>query len=145
MDDFGDKITKVQRAGLSADLPSPAETWDKSKLYITEPFAKRGELDQGILRFTWLSLEARRARLRHRSARRHADRLLPGSFQDLHEDVRPDLPSAAPRIAAGMAAARDGALPRRKANDSRRWPQLLGAPTSPPSSRSRSVRCGPRC
>ena len=56
VDDFGDKIVKVQRTGISADLPSPAETWTKSKLYITEPFAKRGELDQGILRFTWLSL-----------------------------------------------------------------------------------------
>ena len=57
VDDFGDKIVKVQRAGISADLPSPGETWDKSKLYITQPFAKRGELDQGILRFTWLSLK----------------------------------------------------------------------------------------
>ena len=56
VDDFGDKIVKVRRAGISADLPSPAETWTRSKLYITEPFAKRGELDQGILRFTWLSL-----------------------------------------------------------------------------------------
>ena len=56
VDDFGDKIVKVQRTGISADLPSPSETWDKSKLYITQPFAKRGELDQGILRFTWLSL-----------------------------------------------------------------------------------------
>ena len=27
-----------------------------SKLYIVEPFAKRGEADQGILRFTWYSL-----------------------------------------------------------------------------------------
>jgi len=56
VDDFGDKMTKVQRVGLSADLPSPSETWVKSKLYITEPLAKRGELDQGMLRFTWLSL-----------------------------------------------------------------------------------------
>ncbi len=56
VDDFGDKIVKVQRTGISSDLPSPTETWTKSKLYITEPFAKRGELDQGILRFTWLSL-----------------------------------------------------------------------------------------
>jgi len=56
IDDFGDKITKVQRVGLSPDLPSPIETWEKSKLYILHPFAKRGELDQGILRFTWLSL-----------------------------------------------------------------------------------------
>ncbi len=56
VDDFGDKMTKIERKGVSADLPSPSETWDKSKLYITQPFAKRGELDQGILRFTWLSL-----------------------------------------------------------------------------------------
>jgi nitrate/nitrite transport system permease protein len=57
VDDFGDKIVKVQRTGLAADLPSPSETWTRSKLYITEPLAKRGELDQGILRFTWLSLK----------------------------------------------------------------------------------------
>jgi nitrate/nitrite transport system permease protein len=40
----------------ATDLPSPARTWEVSKPYITEPFAKRGELDQGILRFTWYSL-----------------------------------------------------------------------------------------
>ena len=57
VDDFGDKVIKVQRVGLSADLPSPAETWTKSKPYIAQPFAKRGELDQGILSFTWLSLK----------------------------------------------------------------------------------------
>jgi nitrate/nitrite transport system permease protein len=56
VDDFGDKIKVTKRAGLSADLPTPVETWTASKLYITEPFAKRGELDQGILRFTWMSL-----------------------------------------------------------------------------------------
>lgn len=38
------------------NLPTPAKTWEVSKLYITEPFAKRGEMDQGILRFTWNSL-----------------------------------------------------------------------------------------
>ena len=27
-----------------------------SRPYVVEPFAKRGELDQGILRFTWYSL-----------------------------------------------------------------------------------------
>ncbi len=37
-------------------LPSPETTWEKSRLYVVEPFAKRGELDQGILRFTWYSL-----------------------------------------------------------------------------------------
>lgn len=56
-DDFGDPITKVTRVGVSSDLPSPAETWKASARYIVEPFAKRGELDQGILAFTWLSLK----------------------------------------------------------------------------------------
>src|SRR5438045_4110341 len=37
-------------------LPSPMKTWEVSRPYIVEPFAKRGELDQGILRFTWYSL-----------------------------------------------------------------------------------------
>jgi nitrate/nitrite transport system permease protein len=43
-------------AVLSTNLPSPAKTWDASRPYVLEPFAKRGELDQGILRFTWHSL-----------------------------------------------------------------------------------------
>jgi nitrate/nitrite transport system permease protein len=38
------------------NLPSPSRTWEVSRLYIMEPFEKRGELDQGILRFTWYSL-----------------------------------------------------------------------------------------
>jgi nitrate/nitrite transport system permease protein len=37
-------------------LPSPYATWKASKLYIMNPLEKRGELDQGILRFTWYSL-----------------------------------------------------------------------------------------
>jgi nitrate/nitrite transport system permease protein len=41
---------------VSKDLPSPAQAWRESRLYIQEPFAYRGELDQGILRFTVLSL-----------------------------------------------------------------------------------------
>jgi nitrate ABC transporter, permease protein len=38
------------------ELPSPARTWTNSKDYILKPFEKRGEMDQGILRFTWYSL-----------------------------------------------------------------------------------------
>ena len=41
---------------FAQNLPSPMKTWEVSKPYIVEPFAKRGELDQGILRFTWYSL-----------------------------------------------------------------------------------------
>ena len=55
-DGFGDMTTKVERQGISPNLPDPKATWEKSLPYITEPFAKRGELDQGILRFAWLSL-----------------------------------------------------------------------------------------
>lgn len=55
-DDWGDTVTLTKRHGLSADLPTPAETWHASREYVLQPFAKRGELDQGILRFTWLSL-----------------------------------------------------------------------------------------
>ncbi|HET9362582.1 MAG TPA: nitrate ABC transporter permease [Vicinamibacterales bacterium] len=41
---------------LVQDLPSPARTWEESKLYILEPLAKRGETDQGILRLAYYSL-----------------------------------------------------------------------------------------
>ena len=40
----------------ATNLPSPLKTWQSSRDYILEPFAKRGEMDQGILRFTWYSL-----------------------------------------------------------------------------------------
>jgi nitrate/nitrite transport system permease protein len=43
-------------ASWAPSLPSPMKTWEISKPYILEPFEKRGELDQGILRFTWYSL-----------------------------------------------------------------------------------------
>ncbi len=38
------------------DLPSPLRTWEESKLYVLEPFAKRGESDQGILLLASYSL-----------------------------------------------------------------------------------------
>lgn len=38
------------------ELPSPLKTWEKSREYVLKPFEKRGEMDQGILRFTWYSL-----------------------------------------------------------------------------------------
>jgi nitrate/nitrite transport system permease protein len=39
-----------------ADLPSPSETWTESKLYLLEPFEKRGEMDQGIGLLAYYSL-----------------------------------------------------------------------------------------
>jgi len=50
-------IWSLASATFAKDLPSPGKAWEDSRLYITEPFAYRGELDQGILRFTWLSLQ----------------------------------------------------------------------------------------
>ena len=38
------------------DLPSPLRTWEESKLYILEPLAKRGEMDQGIVLLAYYSL-----------------------------------------------------------------------------------------
>jgi len=47
-------------AGVSStvakDLPSPAKTWEESKLYVMDPWEKRGEMDQGILRMAFYSL-----------------------------------------------------------------------------------------
>jgi nitrate/nitrite transport system permease protein len=41
---------------VSKDLPSPMKTWEESKIYITAPWEKRGEMDQGILRMAAYSL-----------------------------------------------------------------------------------------
>ena len=38
------------------DLPSPLRTWEESRLYVMEPLAKRGEMDQGIGRLAFYSL-----------------------------------------------------------------------------------------
>ena len=43
-------------ASMVPDLPSPWKTWQESKVYILQPFEKRGEMDQGILRFAYYSL-----------------------------------------------------------------------------------------
>ncbi len=49
-------VWSISSATWAPTLPSPYATWEASKTYILSPFAKRGELDQGILRFTWYSL-----------------------------------------------------------------------------------------
>jgi len=46
----------ISSATWSKNLPSPAKTWSVSKPFVLEPFAKRGELDQGVARFAWYSL-----------------------------------------------------------------------------------------
>jgi nitrate/nitrite transport system permease protein len=49
-------VWALSSATWAPALPSPWQTWQASKLYIVNPFEKRGELDQGILRFVWYSL-----------------------------------------------------------------------------------------
>src|SRR6478736_8951689 len=49
-------LWSISSATWASNLPSPAKTWESSREYIMQPFAKRGEMDQGILRFTWYSL-----------------------------------------------------------------------------------------
>ncbi|HET6337040.1 MAG TPA: nitrate ABC transporter permease [Polyangiales bacterium] len=49
-------LWSITSATWAEALPSPWKTWDASKMYVLKPFEKRGELDQGILRFTWYSL-----------------------------------------------------------------------------------------
>jgi nitrate/nitrite transport system permease protein len=56
VDEFGDPKTETDRSGISPELPSPSETWAASKPYVMKPMEKRGELDQGVLAFTLLSL-----------------------------------------------------------------------------------------
>jgi len=46
----------VASTWISKDLPSPRQTWEDSKLYITQPFQKRGEMDQGIGLLAYYSL-----------------------------------------------------------------------------------------
>jgi nitrate/nitrite transport system permease protein len=41
---------------VATDLPSPIKTWEDSKVYILNPWEKRGEMDQGILRMASYSL-----------------------------------------------------------------------------------------
>jgi nitrate/nitrite transport system permease protein len=49
-------IWAISSSTWAKELPSPLKTWEKSKDYVLKPFEKRGEMDQGILRFTWYSL-----------------------------------------------------------------------------------------
>jgi len=49
-------VAWIGASTIVPDLPSPAETWQESKLYVLEPFAKRGEMDQGIGLLAYYSL-----------------------------------------------------------------------------------------
>ena len=57
-------LTGVAMAGLLwaaasqfvPDLPSPLRTWEESKVYLLQPFEKRGEMDQGMGLLAYYSL-----------------------------------------------------------------------------------------
>ncbi|MEJ7605246.1 MAG: hypothetical protein WKF37_03035 [Bryobacteraceae bacterium] len=66
---------------VSAELPSPIKTWQESKLYIMEPFVKRGEMDQGIGLLAGYSL-LRSQRLLPWHSAGDASGLSSGYFQD---------------------------------------------------------------
>jgi nitrate/nitrite transport system permease protein len=53
---LADGTVEEVKLGWVQELPGPVQTWEKTRKYVVEPFAKREELDQGILRFTWYSL-----------------------------------------------------------------------------------------
>jgi nitrate/nitrite transport system permease protein len=46
----------IASATVAPDLPSPVKTWQESKIYVLQPWEKRGEMDQGILRMASYSL-----------------------------------------------------------------------------------------
>ena len=46
---LADGTEEEVKLGWVQDLPGPVQTWEKTRKYVVEPFAKREELDQGIL------------------------------------------------------------------------------------------------
>ena len=94
----------------SKNLPSPVKTWEVSRPYVVEPFEKRGELDQGILRFTWYSLVLVAKGYALALLIGHAAGLHPRAVEAVREELRPDHPGPAAGVAAGLAAARPGAV-----------------------------------
>ncbi len=103
----------ISSATWAKELPSPVKTWEASKDYVLKPFEKRGEMDQGILRFTWYSLvlvaKGYALALHHR----HADWIFPRPLENVHQDLRSDHSGLAPGLAAGLVAARPRAVPER--------------------------------
>ncbi len=49
-------ILWISLSRYATDLPTPTATWEGAKTYVLEPFAYRGEQDQGLLRLTGHSL-----------------------------------------------------------------------------------------
>ena len=91
------------------------QTWDVSKPYILSPFDKRGELDQGILRFAWYSLVRVSKGYSLAHPHRNAPRPLARRLGDVQQELRPHHPDPAPGVSAGVAPARSGDLSEARA------------------------------
>ena len=102
-------LWQVSCAHLGQRVALTLKTWEASKSYILEPFAKRGEMDQGILRFTWYSLCSSQ-RLPPRAAYRNTHRLSARPLPSIRRNLRSDHSDPAARFASRLAASRSGAL-----------------------------------
>src|SRR5438128_8781955 len=49
-------LWSITAAAWAKNLPAPSRTWELSRPYVLSPLAKRGEMDQGIVRFALYSL-----------------------------------------------------------------------------------------
>ena len=68
---------------VAPDLPSPLKTWQESQQYILNPFFKDGEMNQGILRFAFLSLIRVAKGFALGDCFRHAVGISPRSFAEI--------------------------------------------------------------
>ena len=111
---------------VAPDLPSPLRTWQESQNYILNPFFKDGEMNQGILRFAFLSLirVAKGFLLGNRD--RHAIGFFARPLAEFSPSFRSGDSSAATDFAVGLAAVRFGASSssrnRRRCSPSRSAP-----------------------
>ena len=96
---------------LVTDLPSPLKTWEESKIYILEPWEKRGEMDQGIGLLAYYSLVRVAKGFSARHPDWHAAGFLLGVSSDDSPDVRSGDSGPAADLTARLAAAGPGSVP----------------------------------
>ena len=99
-----------QRAG--GDAAAAIQGLDRQLRPDRRPVLRPRRARQGAVLAPRRQPAARGARLHHRRRRRHPDRAADRHLALRHARARPDLPGAAHRAAAGLAAAVAGRLPR---------------------------------
>ena len=95
---------------VAPDLPSPLKTWQESQQYILNPFFKDGEMNQGILRFAFLSLDSRRQGFSLGDRDRHAVGISARPVAEVSSSLRSGDSSSAADLAVGLVAAGFGHL-----------------------------------